>query len=213
MAGEPTSKPIGNKNYKEALIDEALAEELKKLETLYDFYSYMEDLEKKSLNDYYQYNLNLYFFKIEDYFYSDTANTLGIKNITKDAKYIKNIYSLASEVVDPLCQYWYYYCKRNKIQHSSITLSSGFRCAQLNDKLPKSASKSAHSIGSAVDLYPTNKNLFEQFKNCVVSFFNENNISFDQVIIESASGVRWVHIGYKRPSGNPNRKQIFSLNF
>ena len=123
------------------------------------------------------------YFTIDELCYSDTAIALGIEN--KPNEEIKShLVQLVEELLDPLRIAW----------GSAIKVNSGFRCSRLNRALKGSSPTSAHLIGFAADLIPSNGDI-TGFKKFCVKWLKENNIQFDQCICETnGQGSQWVHI-------------------
>lgn len=139
------------------------------------------------------------YFSIKELCHSDTAIALGIEN--KPNQEIKeHLIQLIEELLDPLRNAW----------GSGIKVNSGFRCSRLNRVLKGSAT-SAHLVGFAADLVPMNGDITE-FKKFVPRWLKENNIQFDQCLLESnGRGSQWVHIALYNLAMK-QRKQIFNLN-
>ena len=140
------------------------------------------------------------YFTIEELCHSDTAIALGIDN--KPNEEIKShLVQLINELLDPLREAW----------GSAIKVTSGYRCARLNRALKGSSPTSAHLIGYAADLVPSNGDITE-FKKFTVKWLKENNIAFDQAICETnGKGVQWLHLGLFNLAMK-QRKQILNLN-
>lgn len=134
------------------------------------------------------------YFTINELCHSDTAIELGIDN-TPNQEVKEHLIQLIEELLDPLRNAW----------GSPIKVNSGFRCSRLNRVLKGSSPTSAHLVGYAADLFPTNKKIRE-FKQFVVKWLKENNKVFDQCICESNSkGAQWVHLGLKGANGKQRR--------
>ena len=140
------------------------------------------------------------YFTINELTHSDTAIALGIDN--KPNEEIKShLVQLINELLDPLREAW----------GSAIKVTSGYRCARLNRALKGSSPTSAHLIGYAADLVPSNGDITE-FKKFTVKWLKENNIAFDQAICETnGKGVQWLHLGLFNLAMK-QRKQILNLN-
>lgn len=132
------------------------------------------------------------YFTFKELVYSDTAQARNIDNIPPWES-IGNLLSLCENILDPLRRAW----------GKPIKINSAFRCQQLNDAIKGSSPTSVHRFGKAADLWPIGYgSKFNEFASFVVKFLQDNNIGFDQVIIESNSqGQKWVHIGEYSTTG------------
>lgn len=122
-------------------------------------------------------------FTLEEFTRSQTATRFEIDN-TPGEKEIQELQNLVDNVLQPL---------RNALG-SSIHITSGYRCKELNTKIGGS-STSQHMKGQAVDIVTgvwTPKQVF----NYIADY-----LEFDQLIYEFGS---WVHVSFNE--GN-NRKQ------
>ena len=140
------------------------------------------------------------YFTIDELCHSDTAIALGIDN-TPNQEVKGHLIQLVEELLDPL---------RNAWGHP-IKVTSGYRCARLNKALKGSSPTSAHLVGFAADLVPCNGDI-AGFKKFTVRWLKENNIQFDQCLLESnGRGSQWVHIALYNLAMK-QRKQILNLN-
>lgn len=136
------------------------------------------------------------YFTIKELTRSDTAIRKGIDNTApKEAQ--ENLTSLVDNVLDPLREAW----------GKPITVTSGYRCPELNRAVGGSAT-SDHLKGRAADITAgsraQNKELF--------MLVQKLGLSFDQLIHEKGSvkeGPDWVHVSYR--AKKQNRKQILYL--
>lgn len=136
-------------------------------------------------------------FTYEEFTYSITANSKGIKNIPNTIEY-QHLIELAYWL-DGLRDYLGY----------PIIITSGFRCPELNNAVG-GVETSAHRLGYAADLKP-GKGSFLQFQKQVREYCLNRGVHFDQCIIEKNSkGSQWVHIGLYNESGE-QRQQVFDL--
>ena len=134
-------------------------------------------------------------FKFKEMINSNTALAKGILN-APDWDQIVNLHNLALNYLDPIREAW----------GKSITVSSGFRSAELN-KAVKGSTTSSHLEGLAADLQPVNptKANVEKLFNFVVDFLKEHNMEWDQCYIENCAGKTWwVHFGI----GPKMRKEV-----
>lgn len=127
-------------------------------------------------------------FSLSELTYSDTAYKLGIINQPNQTE-LDNLQSLAETLQ-----------KIRDAINVPITISSGFRCAELN-KAVGGSKTSSHMQGLAADIHAkgyTPKQLAEFIVNL--------GIDFDQLILERTKTAEWVHIGINRP----NRNQVLT---
>lgn len=130
-------------------------------------------------------------FTIETLCVSDTAESLGIKNIPS-AEHKENLFFLTDNIIKPISAYY------------DIIITSGYRCPVVNKAVGGSLT-SQHVKGEAVDIKcEDNAGLFEYIKD---------NLQFDQLIWEFGDDFapQWVHVSLKKKG--KNRKQILrSIN-
>lgn len=115
-------------------------------------------------------------FTLAELVYSDTARTRGIDN-TLPPYLMRNAKALAERlqlIRDAL--------------GVPITISSGYRCHELNKAVGGSKS-SQHQLALAADIHAKGYAAQELF-----SFIADNNFGFDQLILERVVGKEWVHI-------------------
>lgn len=129
------------------------------------------------------------YFTIAELCRSNTADRLGINNRCKK-EHIMALTALVDNVLDPL-RSWY---------GKPLTVSSGYRCPELN-KAVKGSATSQHMTGQAADIdtgdRQQNKLLFEYIRK---------NLPFDQLIWEH--GGDWIHVSFRE---GHNRKQVLKL--
>ena len=117
-------------------------------------------------------------FTLDELTASTTAKKYNIDNTPSEEVY-DNLVKLCKEVLQPI---------RDKYK-KPITVTSGFRCKELNDKL-KGSKTSQHMTGCAVDIdTPNNEVLF----NLIISMLNNNEIEVSQCIDEKKYS--WIHLG------------------
>ena len=136
------------------------------------------------------------YFQLEELLDSSVARQKGVSNLPSWTV-IEHLNELAC-FLDDLRAKW----------GSGIKVTSGFRCAKLNDNYIKGASKtSVHKVGFAADLYPANGK-YKEF----VAFVKEwaKDKLFDQIIEESSGSSRWVHIGLYSNDGK-QRRMVFGM--
>ena len=133
-------------------------------------------------------------FSLEEMERSQTAQRLGIKNKAGSGE-IKNLGDLCYNVLEP-CR-----AKFDK----PIRISSGYRSEELCVAIG-SKKTSQHALGMAVDMeIPSESNL-------KVALWIQNNVDFDQLILEYYTGEAnsgWIHVSYHEGS---NRKQVLTFD-
>lgn len=130
-------------------------------------------------------------FDLEEFTYSETATRLGIDNTpTIEVRQNLEILALGMENVRILLG-------------CPITISSGYRCLELNNIL-KSKPTSSHVKGLAADF---RANSYGNPNRIVFAIVN-SDIPYDQVINEYDS---WVHISFAA-SGETPRKQALIID-
>ena len=133
-------------------------------------------------------------FTLEEMERSQTAQRMGIKNKAGSGE-IKNLTDLCYNVLEP-CR-----AKFDK----PIRISSGYRSEELCVAIG-SKKTSQHALGMAVDMeIPSESNL-------KVALWLQNNVDFDQLILEYYTGEAnsgWIHVSFHE--GN-NRKQVLTFD-
>ena len=133
-------------------------------------------------------------FTLEEMEKSQTATRKGIKNKAGSGE-IKNLGDLCYEVLEPV---------RAKFD-KPVTITSGYRSPELSEAIG-SKSTSQHCLGEAVDLEVIGES------NLKVALWIQNNVDFDQLILEFYTGEAnsgWIHVSYKDGS---NRKQVLTYD-
>lgn len=131
---------------------------------------------------------------------SDYAYTHGIVNIISTMSVRGAIKELTTTILQPLRDAW----------GKPITISSGYRCEELN-KAVGGSKTSAHMTGYAADIQcdaESDQDLFNAFAK---NFLQEQGIPFDQCITEQAGETKWLHIGLYNNKGE-QRRQMFEIN-
>ena len=133
-------------------------------------------------------------FSLEEMERTQTAQRMGIKNKAGSGE-IKNLTDLCYNVLEP-CR-----AKFDK----PIRISSGYRSEELCVAIG-SKKTSQHALGMAVDMeIPSESNL-------KVALWIQNNVDFDQLILEYYTGEAnsgWIHVSFHE--GN-NRKQVLTFD-
>jgi len=117
-------------------------------------------------------------FKLSEFTNSQEAARFHIDNTPNEGT-IRNLIHLCDSILEPA---------RESLGRLSI--SSGFRCLQLNMKTPGSSTTSAHVLGYAADVIPLDVTKME-FARWVIK-----HCKYDQVILEYGEKLNpaWVHV-------------------
>lgn len=121
------------------------------------------------------------YFTIEELCQSETADLYNIDNTPSDDIIVH--LKMLIDFLNPIREEW----------GSAIIVTSGYRCPELN-KLVGGSKTSVHKIGFAVDIVPKNGDI-EKFKDFILDYFQSNNISWDQLLLEYSKTSEWIHIG------------------
>lgn len=119
------------------------------------------------------------YFTIEELTRSDIASTKKIDN-TPNKEITKHLTELVEKLLDPLRSDWAEYCDVNQLENPAISVTSGYRCNELN-KAIKGSSTSAHLTGYAADIIPSNDQM-EEFQDWITEAIEKYD--FDQLIFE-----------------------------
>ena len=137
------------------------------------------------------------YFSIDELCSSDIAKKYGIDNVPNEEE-LHNLLRLIREVLDPA----------RSILNKPITISSGFRCKDLNARVG-GAKNSQHLKGEAADL--------QCYDPAYLFQIIKNNLIFDQVIFETKDIIKagkivgkktWVHVSYS----DTNRNQVLKMH-
>lgn len=136
------------------------------------------------------------YFRLREMFRSDTAESRGIDNTTKDKNILLNLKALVENVLDPVRERY----------GKPINVTSGYRCQKLNAILNPNTStannQSQHTKGEAADVSAGSKEENKTLFNLIKSMGK-----YDQLINEN--DYSWVHVSWKR--NGKNRKQILKV--
>lgn len=136
-------------------------------------------------------------FSLQELLKSQIALRKGINNKPVNSSIITNLQILCEKVLQPV---------RNHFA-KPVVINSGYRCPKLNKALGSKA-KSQHTKGQAADIEIPN------VSNKEVAEWIEDNVSFDQLILEFYNGVDpssgWIHVSYVGDADN--RKQTLTIN-
>lgn len=128
-------------------------------------------------------------FTLEEMTHSDMAARQGWDNMP-DGKSLANLIRTA-QLLEKV---------RKAVGNKPITVTSGYRCKQLNDALG-SKDTSSHRIGCAADIRVNGLKPVEVVQLCI-----ENFVPFDQIILEFNS---WVHISVPHdPDSIPRNQKL-----
>ena len=135
------------------------------------------------------------YFTIQELYRSQTAAARGIDN-TPSLYALQNLTALVDNVLDPLRATW----------HRPITVTSGYRCPQLNRIVGGSAT-SQHTKGEAADITATPSTPQDNYQlGRLIAQLGD----FDQLIFEDTGRndllPLWIHVSYKRLGFN--RREI-----
>ena len=135
-------------------------------------------------------------FSLHEFTRSQTAIRHNIDNTPTDTQ-INNLKSLCIHILQPV---------RNHFQQP-MTISSGFRCVELNLKIGGSIT-SQHVQGQAADIE------VHKIGNLELSDWIHNNMKYDQLILEfhkpeedPHSG--WVHVSYSTENNRFEYKEAY----
>ena len=124
-------------------------------------------------------------FTLHELTHSDTATRLDIDNTPTKAA--KNNLKILAEGLEEV---------RSTLNGTPITISSGYRCLELN-RLLKSKDTSAHVLGLAADF---SCNRYASVKE-VMEVLSSSSVEFDTLILEFNS---WIHIAFPKKGAAPS---------
>lgn len=148
-------------------------------------------------------------FRLSEFTKSITADKLGIKNEPTLAE-TGHLLLLCIFLLEPLRRAW----------GDGIKVTSGFRGEKLNSSTKKASKTSAHQLGYAADIVPSNGKIAE-FKEFVKKELSQISIRdgllykyhFDQCIDErNAQGSEWVHLGLMNAKGEQRRQFLITTD-
>lgn len=137
------------------------------------------------------------YFQPYEFIFSSTAIKHKIDNTAHDRTIIDNIHELI-EYLNPIREKW----------GSPIIISSGYRCKELNEKVGGVA-HSDHLLGTACDMVPKNGKI-DEFIDFMRNYMRGRK-DFNQCIMESSKGTKWVHLSIKGKDGI-QKCQLFDIN-
>jgi uncharacterized protein YcbK (DUF882 family) len=119
------------------------------------------------------------YFTVEELTESSTAIKENIDN-TPSKEITEHLIELIEELLDPIREKWAEYCNINKLGNPAISVSSGYRCKELNKAVNGSVT-SAHMTGYAADLQNVSGSR-EEFYQFLLNFLKDRN--FDECFSE-----------------------------
>jgi len=127
------------------------------------------------------------YFTLDEMYASAVARNLEIMNFPP-ASIQKNIHALIYAVLDPLRARW----------SAPIHVTSGYRCRELNTAV-RGSENSAHLVGLAADIVPTNRSKEEVQKlfQLAARMMTEGQLPVAQLIDER--DYSWLHISLDIP--------------
>lgn len=157
-------------------------------------------------------------FTLEELTYSDTAKRYSISNLPTPI-HEKTLVHTCQYLLEPLRKLLnekYKEYKGKKVKGVSIRITSGYRSAALNAKIPGSAKKSQHLTGEAADLEAklifqdnTYKVLpYTELYADIKTWVKTGKLSVDQCICEKSGNVVWVHVSHSAAGKTKDRKQF-----
>ncbi len=126
-------------------------------------------------------------FSLKEMCASQTAERMNIRNTAGQVELINLVY-LCANVLQPVREHY----------EKVVTVSSGFRCEELNTAIGSNSETSQHVKGQACD--------FEIYgiDNFLVASYVAENLEFDQLILEyyEPPNGGWIHVSYNAFDGN-----------
>ena len=135
------------------------------------------------------------FFSIEELTKSATAKRLGIDNTPSD-NIKKNLTLFIEKVLDPIREDW----------GGPITVSSGYRCPELNAKVG-GAKTSGHQYGYCADLQVKGgMKKIRELADFIFKWMKDHKMKWDELLWESSGGVTWLHFCWIGKDGKQRMK-------
>ena len=132
------------------------------------------------------------YFSIDEMVRSATAKKYGIDN-RPSQDILNNLVLFIEKVLDPIREDW----------GSPISVSSGYRCLELNAKVG-GAKTSGHLYGFCADLQV--KGDLRKFSCFVKDWMKKHKMDFDELLYESSGGVTWLHFCWIGKDGKQRMK-------
>ena len=137
------------------------------------------------------------YFTINELCYSATAEKYGIDNTpTKEIE--ANLTLFINNVLDPIRSDW----------GEPITVSSGYRCPELNKKVG-GAPASGHQYGFCADLQVKGGEVrLRKFAEFVYSWILDYQMKFDELLFERSGNTVWLHFCWIGKDGRQRMKRF-----
>ena len=132
------------------------------------------------------------YFSIDEMVRNENKKKYGIDN-TPSQDILNNLVLFIEKVLDPIREDW----------GGSISVSSGYRCPELNAKVG-GAKTSGHLYGYCADLQV--KGDLRKFSCFVKDWMMKHKMSFDELLYESSGGVTWLHFCWIGKDGKQRMK-------
>lgn len=152
-------------------------------------------------------------FTLEEFTFSETANKLGIKNIPT-AVHLNTMKHTCVYLLEPLRNLLSSHYKTTVY----IKITSGYRSAVLNARIPNASKTSQHCDGQACDIEAY---YMVSGKKVVISYITlyelikkwtrEKKISVDQCIQEKSGNAVWVHVSHSSWGKTRDRRQFLKF--
>ncbi len=130
-------------------------------------------------------------FNLEEFINSPTAKANNIDN-TPSEQVKNNIITLVTDILQPIRNEW----------GKPITVTSGYRCRALNDKV-KGSKTSQHMTGDAADITTGSQEENKKLFHLIIDMSQQNKVVYGQLIDEY--GYKWLHISNPIPGRKPNQ--------
>lgn len=134
-------------------------------------------------------------FELWEAMYSETATRLGIDNTPSPAQ-IENLKWTCVHLMEPV-----------RAKFGRIRVTSGYRCLELNARVPGSSNTSAHPDGRAFDFHPYDP---KYSLRDVVEWIAASKLPFDQVIYEYGT---WIHLGAPMRCATEKARRLVLMKF
>ena len=143
------------------------------------------------------------YFELTEFIDSSTARQKSIQN-APTWEVVEHLLELC-RFLDDLREAW---SRTPAGKGTGLRVSSGYRCPALNTAVG-GVKNSAHMRGDAADLVPSNGKI-DEFIKFLKNWLPKYERGFDQCIVESKKGSRWVHFS-NYGAGGGQRRQLFDL--
>lgn len=130
-------------------------------------------------------------FNLEEFINSPTAEKYNIDN-TPSEQVKNNIITLVRNILQSIRNEW----------EKPITVTSGYRCQALNNKV-KGSKTSQHLTGDAADITTGNPQDNKKLFHFIVDMAQQKKVVYGQLIDEY--GYKWLHISNPITGRKPNQ--------